>query len=397
MKVQKGPPSAAAQVANADSPGSGAWCVCRLAACAAGCLKFAMTYPAIGRRRLALIGFVAALLVGAARLPAKAPGADAWKQILDLNATIEKEQEAGHKATNEFNLMRGWLEHYIKTYPGDKNSWDARLILPEVKMQAAAGLGQAVDPMTQVNDLEAVLDDPALPADVRPRALGLWTLCVDNLPDKLVDGSLEKQLLQRMDEMGRTYPKHPLTGKVQLQLARRLESDPARCEAALKIAQRSSDPQVAARAECALAVLPYKSKPLDLKFTAADGRKVDLAELRGKVVLVDFWATWCGPCRREIPNVVNAFRKYHAQGFEIVGVSLDEDKKRMMAYTKEQGMTWPQYFDGAGWDTKVSRRFAITSIPTMWLLDREGRVISSDVWGELDEAVAAALARTPKS
>src|SRR5882762_4870715 len=74
-----------------------------------------------------------------------------------------------------------------------------------------------------------------------------------------------------------------------------------------------------------------QTKPLDLAVTAVDGSKIDLSKLRGKVVLIDFWATWCPPCREEVPNVVAAYQKYHGQGFEIVGVSLDQDKDAMLA------------------------------------------------------------------
>ena len=74
----------------------------------------------------------------------------------------------------------------------------------------------------------------------------------------------------------------------------------------------------------------------DLTFTAADGSNVDLAKLHGKVVLLDFWATWCGPCRGEVPNVVAAYNRYHAQGFEVVGISLDEDRATMTQFTAEK-------------------------------------------------------------
>src|SRR5271156_6014076 len=82
--------------------------------------------------------------------------------------------------------------------------------------------------------------------------------------------------------------------------------------------------------------------PFNLQYTAVDGTEVDLSQMRGKVVLVDFWATWCGPCMREVPNVVAAYQKYHDQGFEVVGVSLDQDSQRMIAVAREKGMTWPQ-------------------------------------------------------
>ncbi len=118
--------------------------------------------------------------------------------------------------------------------------------------------------------------------------------------------------------------------------------------------------------------------PLDLKFTALDGTPVDLAALKGKVVLIDFWATWCPPCRGEVPNVVAAYHKYHDQGFEIIGISLDQDKDALLAFTKENGMTWPQYFDGNGWQNAISSRFGINSIPAMWLIDKQGNLVTKD-------------------
>jgi len=136
-----------------------------------------------------------------------------------------------------------------------------------------------------------------------------------------------------------------------------------------------------------------QSKPLPLKFTAVDGKSVDLATMRGKVVLVDFWATWCPPCRGEVPNVVAAYKKYHDQGFEIVGVSLDKDKDRLLAFTKENGMVWPQYFDGKGWSNDVSSGFGIHSIPAMWLVGKDGKVITTnareDLAGQVEQALKA--------
>lgn len=136
-----------------------------------------------------------------------------------------------------------------------------------------------------------------------------------------------------------------------------------------------------------------QSKPLDLKFTAVDGSQVDLANLRGKVVLIDFWATWCPPCRGEVPNVVAAYNKYHDQGFDIVGISLDQDKGALLAFTKEHGMVWPQYFDGKGWDNAISRKFGIDSIPAMWLVGKDGKVATTngreDLAGQVEKLLKA--------
>jgi thiol-disulfide isomerase/thioredoxin len=145
--------------------------------------------------------------------------------------------------------------------------------------------------------------------------------------------------------------------------------------------------------QLAIADLAEQKKPntMDLKFKATDGSDVDLSKLRGKVVLIDFWATWCGPCVAEIPNVVSAYEKLHSKGFEIIGISLDQDEEKLAAFTKSKGMTWPQYFDGKGWTNEISTRFGITSIPTMWLVNKKGVVVDTNARGHLEAQVEKLL------
>ena len=136
----------------------------------------------------------------------------------------------------------------------------------------------------------------------------------------------------------------------------------------------------------------FEGKSIELKFTAADGSSVNLANLRGRVVLIDFWATWCGPCMREVPNVVAAYKKYHDKGFEIIGISLDKQKDVMLKVTHEKEMTWPQYFDGKGWQNEISTSYHIHGIPSMWLVNKRGLVATTEARRNLDTAVAKLLA-----
>jgi peroxiredoxin len=124
------------------------------------------------------------------------------------------------------------------------------------------------------------------------------------------------------------------------------------------------------------------------------GKHLSVSDYKGKVVLVDFWATWCGPCVNELPNVVKAYEKHHEKGFEIIGVSLDQNEEKLKNFTKDRKMTWQQYFDGKGWGNKLAGKYGVQSIPATFLIDREGKIIDRDLRGEaLEEAVAAALAK----
>jgi thiol-disulfide isomerase/thioredoxin len=136
----------------------------------------------------------------------------------------------------------------------------------------------------------------------------------------------------------------------------------------------------------------YVGKPISLKFNSADGTAVDLDQMHGKVVLIDFWATWCGPCMMKVPSVVAAYNKYHGKGFEIVGISLDKSKDSMLKVTAQKGMTWPQYFDGKGWNNEISTRFNIRAIPSMWLVNKKGLVATTEAGGNLDAEIARLLA-----
>ena len=113
-----------------------------------------------------------------------------------------------------------------------------------------------------------------------------------------------------------------------------------------------------------------------------DGNEISLADFKGKYLLIDFWASWCVPCRAENPNVVKAYSKFKNKNFEILGVSLDSNKDNWVAAIKEDGLTWPQVSDLKGWKNEVSVTYGIRAIPSNLLIDPSGKIIAKDLRGE---------------
>jgi len=187
----------------------------------------------------------------------------------------------------------------------------------------------------------------------------------------------EKEAAAAEEKAGRTlikeFPKRP--GGYQMLMAAASQSDEATARRLAKEILAMNPPEGAkAAAEGLLRKFDSVGKPLPIKYTAVDGRDVDVTKLNGKVVLVDFWATWCGPCVAELPHVKAAYDKLHAKGFEIVGISFDSDKAKLETFVAENEMKWPQFFDGKAWQNKFGQEYGINSIPAMWLVDKKGNL-----------------------
>ncbi|KAA2241774.1 AhpC/TSA family protein [Chitinophaga agrisoli] len=121
---------------------------------------------------------------------------------------------------------------------------------------------------------------------------------------------------------------------------------------------------------------------LDFSQTDATGNAISLASFKGKYVLVDFWASWCGPCRAENPNVVRAYSKYKAKGFEILGVSLDDKKEKWLAAIQADNLAWTHVSDLKGWKNAAAELYSIRAIPQNLLIDPQGRIVAKNLRGE---------------
>jgi len=144
-------------------------------------------------------------------------------------------------------------------------------------------------------------------------------------------------------------------------------------ELARELASQSCPVWIKEWAGGAVTRLTSVGHPVEMEFTAVDGRTYGLSEMKGKVVLIDFWATWCAPCVEALPKLAQLYSKYHVAGFDILGVSWDSDAVAFKKFLKQNRISWPQYFDGMK-PGKWGEAFGIGGVPYTILVDKNGCV-----------------------
>ncbi len=210
-------------------------------------------------------------------------------------------------------------------------------------------------------------------------------------------GTLDRgpELVQKTAAILAADPNDPQSAGLAMQLAGALEQMPggeSLAQAAYKafgpILATSTNERVRAMGDSfagTLRRLSLPGHPMEITGTLLNGKPFDQKSLVGKVVLIDFWATWCGPCVAEIPNVLQQYEKYHDKGFEVIGISLDQDREALEKFVAEQKVPWPILFEkpeGDGWQHPLSTFYGISGIPTVILIGRDGNVITLNARGE---------------
>jgi thiol-disulfide isomerase/thioredoxin len=188
------------------------------------------------------------------------------------------------------------------------------------------------------------------------------------------------------------FPKSPMPWQALMVVVDNGDTDTKKRILAEIVDSKAADSQTIARAKGQLKALGALGRPLELAYTAVDGREVDVQKLKGKVVLIDLWATWCGPCMQALPEVVSVYNKYHDKGFEIVGISLDKSQSALEGVVERYKMAWPQYFDGKFWGNKFAIEYNISAIPTMWLVDKTGKLRTMNGRDEMEKQIKELLA-----
>lgn len=313
-----------------------------------------------------------------------------WSDLSDLEG-LDPSLDAQARMNVSRDLIHGKILHlhpavdaFLTRYPQDSRHWNA-MLMRVLFLRGEEGLSdESVN-----NTLQQVAHAPDAPGDVKRQARG--ALLQDTLEKADPSGGLSDALEKELAAYEKDFPDDATCAQfipLRLNLLQR-QGTPEKINAMLALESKSANK---AAAETATRQLDLRTRPLDLKLTLLDGKEIDLAKLRGKVVLLDFWATWCEPCMEKVPEIADIYKKHQDKEFQLIGVSLDENRHQLEEVLKEKGMDWPQVFEGKGTTGDLPARFGVDKIPATWLVDKKGIARELDPFGDVNAEIDKALA-----
>jgi thiol-disulfide isomerase/thioredoxin len=306
-------------------------------------------------------------------------------------AYVKRFYEERREATNHKAALIGAL------YRADPGNPELATLLPE-RWEALAGIVRvrnyartvAWHLIAELNEVIATAKSDGMKKDA-----AYWKAQVVSFP-RFVKASAPKW--KAIDEFIALDPKDERGAELLFELSDSLEDEPAELKALYtRIAREYPDSDWGRLSEGSLRRLDTVGKPFDLEFTdVISGAEISMKGLKGKVVVIDFWATWCGPCVAEMPTLKKLYAEYKDKGVEFIGVSLDEKEgglEKLKAFVTKEGISWPQYFQGDGFESKFSTSWGINAIPAVFVVDQEGKLVSIEARGQLETMIPDLLDR----
>ncbi len=304
-------------------------------------------------------------------------------QQLDAKAPTPQSsaEELARYNSKRVEVLRGLLA--TSKTEQERTQWLTQMI---DGLAAAVQTGKYRVGAGQLASIEADLKKQRPDSDLIPyvtyrRLLADYSLRLqDSAADNTKSAELQKWWVEQLRTFVTTYPKAKDSADALLQLAI-FEEFSGEVEKAKKWYEKllANHPATDAgkRARGALRRLNMVGKSFQLKGTGLDGKPLDVASYRGKAVLVIFWATWCQPCTEDLPQLKALYDKYRAKGFEIIGVNLDTQKAGIAPYIAQHGNNWRHLAEPGGLEGRAAIDFGIISVPTMFLIDQQGKVVSN--------------------
>jgi thiol-disulfide isomerase/thioredoxin len=312
---------------------------------------------------------------------------DAWAHLQELNKELSGSTGDKKKFMEVLKANEEAVKDFLKRFPDDKHKWEVKIAEAQVSAIYARAGAKGYDPDKMQSVAKEIVAAPDAPAKLKQDAR--FALLARRLREHADLGKIESDISVYVVD----YPDDPRSVTLRFLFAKELRgSDPTRAESLFNDLAKGKNNQIADFAQAELKTLGMRNKPLDWKFTAVDGRQVDFSALRGKVVLVDFWASAFRPSVLQIPEIAELYKNYHDKGLEVVGISLDKDKQALMGAIKDRGITWPQYFDGKGVDNDISSASGIRAIPRLWLVNKNGILVNIDAGKNIEAEIGKLLA-----
>lgn len=295
---------------------------------------------------------------------------EAARLARDFQKQFPDDPRATDALLGEYNLLTAVVELGDNSVVGEVAAMEQRLVADEKlpAQERVAILINQVRRTLQVESSEAV--GPAL-----ARAVELL-LQANRLAPAEVDPAAS---ILRFAEMLVPYGQADLAQRALKQL-----QEPGNDPRVIEVAKESSKKY------------DNLGKPVEMAFTAIDGRKVDLAELKGKVVLINYWATWCGPCVAGLADLKATYEKFKDQDFALIGISFDHKLEPLEKMVKERELVWPQHYDTENEQNRFGAQFGVSTTPTFWLVDRKGNLRDLNARADMDTKIAKLLAEEAK-